>query len=303
MPFSKKNKFTRRNANASLKKLFDKPPKSRRSHKKHKNTESHTISLHKKTRQFEKLLKKRNITVSKSLLQKYTHLLSVMSVIAVVGLVQRYEAVAARVEYLKLMTNMNSQRTDATNFLKKLLKFMSTQDQNKIRSIITSINNTQKRTERAEEQNTEQEQERDRTRRADNTQTGERSKSNTAGKKFMLQICEPADGDRSGFLTIEEESAPGSGLYSVFVKIYYTEEGRSTKGKRIKFVILSTWTGTEAQMKDELESTAKKNGYTITKAYRQLALLHHPDKGGDADVFKVLNEVHTRLKGQNRADM
>jgi hypothetical protein len=37
------------------------------------------------------------------------------------------------------------------------------------------------------------------------------------------------------------------------------------------------------------------DGNAITKAYRTMALRHHPDKGGDAEVFKAVNEAHEVL--------
>merc|ERR1711924_97132 len=33
----------------------------------------------------------------------------------------------------------------------------------------------------------------------------------------------------------------------------------------------------------------------IKKAYRKLAMKHHPDKGGDPDLFKEMTEAHTVL--------
>ncbi len=34
----------------------------------------------------------------------------------------------------------------------------------------------------------------------------------------------------------------------------------------------------------------------IEQAYRQKAQIHHPDKGGDEDAMRVLNDVYTKLK-------
>lgn len=34
----------------------------------------------------------------------------------------------------------------------------------------------------------------------------------------------------------------------------------------------------------------------IEKAYRDKAKIHHPDRGGDEDAMRVLNEVYSRLK-------
>ncbi len=38
----------------------------------------------------------------------------------------------------------------------------------------------------------------------------------------------------------------------------------------------------------------------IEKAYRLQAQIHHPDKGGDEDAMRVLNDVYTRLKKARR---
>ena len=38
----------------------------------------------------------------------------------------------------------------------------------------------------------------------------------------------------------------------------------------------------------------------IEKAYRRKAQIHHPDKGGDEDAMRVLNDVYTRLKKAHR---
>lgn len=38
----------------------------------------------------------------------------------------------------------------------------------------------------------------------------------------------------------------------------------------------------------------------IETAYRQKAKIHHPDKGGDEDAMRVLNDVYTRLKKTRR---
>jgi hypothetical protein len=39
----------------------------------------------------------------------------------------------------------------------------------------------------------------------------------------------------------------------------------------------------------------------IEKAYRRKAQIHHPDKGGDEDAMRVLNDVYNRLKKARRA--
>lgn len=38
----------------------------------------------------------------------------------------------------------------------------------------------------------------------------------------------------------------------------------------------------------------------IEKAYRQKAQIHHPDKGGDEDAMRVLNDVYAKLKKAKR---
>ncbi|MDK1020337.1 MAG: DnaJ domain-containing protein [Candidatus Hydrogenedentes bacterium] len=38
----------------------------------------------------------------------------------------------------------------------------------------------------------------------------------------------------------------------------------------------------------------------IEKAYRKKAQIHHPDKGGDEDAMRVLNDVYTKLKKARR---
>ena len=38
----------------------------------------------------------------------------------------------------------------------------------------------------------------------------------------------------------------------------------------------------------------------IEKAYRRKAQIHHPDKGGDEDAMRVLNDVYNRLKRARR---
>ena len=39
----------------------------------------------------------------------------------------------------------------------------------------------------------------------------------------------------------------------------------------------------------------------IEKAYRRKAQIHHPDKGGDEDAMRVLNDVYNRLKKLRRS--
>ena len=38
----------------------------------------------------------------------------------------------------------------------------------------------------------------------------------------------------------------------------------------------------------------------IERAYRQKAQVHHPDKGGDEDAMRVLNDVYAKLKKAKR---
>lgn len=38
----------------------------------------------------------------------------------------------------------------------------------------------------------------------------------------------------------------------------------------------------------------------IEKAYRKKAKIHHPDRGGDEDAMRALNEVYSRLKHSRR---
>ena len=39
----------------------------------------------------------------------------------------------------------------------------------------------------------------------------------------------------------------------------------------------------------------------VEKAYRRKAQIHHPDKGGDEDAMRVLNDVYNRLKKARRS--
>lgn len=38
----------------------------------------------------------------------------------------------------------------------------------------------------------------------------------------------------------------------------------------------------------------------IERAYRKKAKLHHPDRGGDEDAMRALNEAYTRLRSVHR---
>lgn len=48
-----------------------------------------------------------------------------------------------------------------------------------------------------------------------------------------------------------------------------------------------------------LELTAPATPDEIKKAFRRLAHVHHPDKGGDAEKFKEINEAYQQLKAGN----
>lgn len=39
----------------------------------------------------------------------------------------------------------------------------------------------------------------------------------------------------------------------------------------------------------------------VEKAYRKKAKIHHPDRGGDEDAMRVLNDVYTKLKKARRS--
>ena len=57
-----------------------------------------------------------------------------------------------------------------------------------------------------------------------------------------------------------------------------------------------------ARMQEALRVEARRRGNNMTKAYRVLALVHHPDKGGDAENFRALSAAYRRLKQQRGAD-
>jgi len=38
----------------------------------------------------------------------------------------------------------------------------------------------------------------------------------------------------------------------------------------------------------------------IKKAYRKLAVQHHPDKGGDEDTFKKISEAYDTIGDENK---
>jgi hypothetical protein len=40
----------------------------------------------------------------------------------------------------------------------------------------------------------------------------------------------------------------------------------------------------------------------IERAYKQKAKVHHPDKGGDEDAMRVLNDVYARLKKEKKPE-
>jgi DnaJ-domain-containing protein 1 len=43
------------------------------------------------------------------------------------------------------------------------------------------------------------------------------------------------------------------------------------------------------------------NWAEIEQAYRKKAKVHHPDRGGDEDAMRVLNDVYAKLKKAHRA--
>jgi DnaJ-class molecular chaperone len=60
-------------------------------------------------------------------------------------------------------------------------------------------------------------------------------------------------------------------------------------------------------MSDELyrrlNVSSKASTDEIKKAYREMARQHHPDKGGDAEVFKGVQEAHEVLSDPDRRRM
>ena len=54
---------------------------------------------------------------------------------------------------------------------------------------------------------------------------------------------------------------------------------------------------------DILGVDEKASSAEITKAFKNLAKQHHPDRGGDKDKFQEINEAHDTLKSpQKRHD-
>lgn len=60
-------------------------------------------------------------------------------------------------------------------------------------------------------------------------------------------------------------------------------------------------------MKQDLDVCYKMMGLTpsapweaVEKAYRQKARIHHPDRGGDEDTMRALNEAYEQLKRTRR---
>ena len=47
----------------------------------------------------------------------------------------------------------------------------------------------------------------------------------------------------------------------------------------------------------------KASGDEIKKAFRKLSLKHHPDRGGDSDVFKKINEAYQTLGDAEKREM
>ena len=54
-------------------------------------------------------------------------------------------------------------------------------------------------------------------------------------------------------------------------------------------------------MQKALRVEARQRGNNVTKAYRALALVHHPDKGDNAEDFRALVVAYNRLKRQRAA--
>jgi DnaJ-class molecular chaperone len=51
---------------------------------------------------------------------------------------------------------------------------------------------------------------------------------------------------------------------------------------------------------DLLEITRDATQEEIKKAYRKMAVKHHPDKGGDEEVFKKVSEAYTVLSDESK---
>ena len=51
---------------------------------------------------------------------------------------------------------------------------------------------------------------------------------------------------------------------------------------------------------DILEIDKNANSEEIKKAYRKKALISHPDKGGDPEIFKKINEAYTTLSDDRK---
>ena len=56
----------------------------------------------------------------------------------------------------------------------------------------------------------------------------------------------------------------------------------------------------EKSLYDILEVQKSASEEQIKKAYRKLALKHHPDRGGDAEKFKALSLVHSILSDSSK---
>lgn len=54
---------------------------------------------------------------------------------------------------------------------------------------------------------------------------------------------------------------------------------------------------THGKTKQEVEDIVEEKKKEVKSAYRKLALLHHPDKGGDALTFNKITEAYELLMG------
>ena len=53
--------------------------------------------------------------------------------------------------------------------------------------------------------------------------------------------------------------------------------------------------------REALEMLGHPESAARTKiVFREFAMIHHPDKGGDEDAMRVLNDVYTKLKKARR---
>lgn len=59
----------------------------------------------------------------------------------------------------------------------------------------------------------------------------------------------------------------------------------------------------ETELYDILEIDPSADGNEIKKAFRKLALKHHPDKGGDGEIYKKIQGAYDILKDENKKEM